>query len=152
MNPDERAMPPEDPPEDAQVRRLLRGLPEVDPPPGFFDRLIRRRRRRARAVAATAFALAIVAGGFVVAEATGITGEVDPSLVALAERHGPVLSVETATVAGRVEGDALPAPLPQAAPGIRSACSSTGPARCARTSANSMSADQKRSGLAIDQS
>jgi hypothetical protein len=110
VSPDERAVPPEDPPEDAQVRRLLRGLPEVDPPPGFFDDLIRRRRRRARTVAAAAFALAVVAGGFVVAEATGITGEVDPSLMELADRHGRVLTVDTATVAEQVEGEALPAP------------------------------------------
>jgi hypothetical protein len=61
-------------------------------------------------VAAAAFALAVVAGGFVVAEATGITGEVDPSLMELADRHGRVLTVDTATVAEQVEGEALPAP------------------------------------------
>ncbi len=110
MTPDDTAMPPDDLPEDPHLRRLLRGLPEVDPPDGFFDDLIRRKHRRARIVAGAALALAVVAGVVVVAHATGITGRADPVLDELADRHATVLTVDVRSLDGGMEGDDLPAP------------------------------------------
>ena len=98
------------PEEDDAVRRLLRGLPEVTPPEGFFDDLIRRRRRRARAVAVGGLAAAGVVGAIVVAQATGISGHVDPAMGDLAERHAQVMAVETASIRGAMPSDEVPAP------------------------------------------
>jgi hypothetical protein len=91
----------------AEVRRLLRGLPEVDPPEGFFDDLIRRKRNRARAVVVLGFVAAAVGGAIVVAQATGITGDVTPSIGDLTDRHDSMMTIGTA--AAREDRD-VPAP------------------------------------------
>lgn len=101
---------PPEPPEDDEVRRLLRGLPEVSPPEGFFDDLIRRRRRNARRLVLAGLALAVVAGGLVVAKTSGITGEVELVLGDLADRHATVVAIDVAQLRGQVDGDDLPAP------------------------------------------
>lgn len=95
---------------DAELRHLLRGLPEVDPPDGFFDDLIRRRRRRALAVAAGGLAAAAVVGAVVVAQASGIAGEASPPMGELADRHAAVLSADARSLRGGMDGDQLPAP------------------------------------------
>jgi hypothetical protein len=94
--------------DDEHVRRLLRDLPDVAPPDGFFDDLIRQRRRRARTVAVVGLAAAGVAGAIVVAQATGITGEVDPAMDDFAARHDQVLAIEATSV--RADEPDLPAP------------------------------------------
>jgi len=81
-------------PEDAEVRRLLQRLPEVAPPEGFFDDLIRHRRRRARTVAGVGIVAAAVVGAVVVAQATGITGDVAPPMSDLAARHEDLPGLE----------------------------------------------------------
>jgi hypothetical protein len=78
---------PREPDEGEDVRRLLQGLPEVDPPEGFYEHLIRRKRNRARAVVVLGLIAAAVGGAIVVAEATGVTGEVEPTMVDLVSRH-----------------------------------------------------------------
>ena len=77
-------------PEDEAVRRLLAGLPEVAPPDGFFDDLIRRRRRRARIVAGAGLAAAGVAGAIVVAMSPASPATSSPETATLADRarHG----------------------------------------------------------------
>jgi hypothetical protein len=87
------------------VRRLLRGLPDVDPPEGFFDDLIRHRRRRARTVVVVGLVAAGIVGALVVADASGITGEAEPEMAALAARHATMMTSE-------VDGgmDEMPAP------------------------------------------
>jgi hypothetical protein len=95
--------------EDEAVRRLLAGLPEVTPPDGFFDDLIRARRRRARIIAGAGLAAAGVAGAVVVAHVTGITGRVDPEMALLADRHATIVAVDV-EVPGQMPGDELPAP------------------------------------------
>jgi hypothetical protein len=94
--------------DDEEVRRLLQGLPEVAPPEGFFDHLIRQRRRRARAVAAGALVAAGVTGALVVGQASGITGDVTPPMSLLADFHDHA-AVEQASVQARTDGD-VPAP------------------------------------------
>jgi hypothetical protein len=94
--------------EDEEVRALLRGLPDVAPPEGFFDHLIRRRRRRARTVAGAALVAAGVTGAIVVAQATGITGDVSPPMSALADFHSEAAVVES-SMQGDPDGD-VPAP------------------------------------------
>ena len=79
---------------DEALRRLLRDLPEVEPPDGFFDGLIRTRRRKARAVVVSGLVAAGVVGALVVAEATGITGDADPEMDALAARHATMMTSE----------------------------------------------------------
>ncbi|HYF45240.1 MAG TPA: hypothetical protein VD926_03455 [Acidimicrobiales bacterium] len=79
---------------DDDVRRLLQGLPEVAPPEGFFDDLIRQRRRRARTVAVVGIVAAGVVGGVVVAQATGVTGEAAPPMSILAARHADLAGME----------------------------------------------------------
>jgi hypothetical protein len=92
----------------AEVRRLLRGLPEVDPPEGFFDDLIRRKRNRARAVVVLGFVAASLGGAIVVAQATGITGDVAPSIGDLTDRHDSMMTIgTTSTREGRAD---VPAP------------------------------------------
>ena len=87
-------------PDDGEdVRRLLGALPEVAPPDGFFDELIRRRHRRARMVAVVGLAAAGVVGAIVVAQATGITGDVEPPMGELAARHS-VLMTEDVSAEG----------------------------------------------------
>jgi hypothetical protein len=108
--PEDRVSTPEGPDEDEAVRRLLADLPEVTPPDGFFDDLIRTRRRRARVVAAAGLAAAGVAGAVVVAHVTGITGHVDPEMALLADRHATVLTVDVQSLRGQMEGDEVPAP------------------------------------------
>lgn len=108
--PEDRAGPAEGPEEDEAVRRLLADLPEVAPPDGFFDDLIRTRRRRARIIAGAGLAAAGVAGAVVVAHVTGITGHVDPEMALLADRHATVLTVDVQSLRGRMEGDEVPAP------------------------------------------
>ena len=100
----------EDGPEDEAVRHLLAGLPEVAPPEGFFDDLIRRRRRRARIIAGAGLAAAGLAGAVVVAHVTGITGHVEPEMASLAERHATVLTVDVHSTGQEMEGDEVPAP------------------------------------------
>lgn len=98
------------PEEDDAIRRLLAGLPEVAPPTGFFDDLIRRRRRRARAIAIGGLVAAGVVGAMVVTQATGIYGDVDPVTDILAERHEEVMTVESASIRGVMPADEVPAP------------------------------------------
>lgn len=99
------------PAEDDRVRRLLRGLPEVSPPDGFFDDLIRSRHRRARVVAGVGLAAALVAGAVVVGHATGITGhDGAPELAQMADRHRTVLTVDIRSIGGRMPADEVPAP------------------------------------------
>jgi hypothetical protein len=98
------------PPEDDAVRRLLRGLPEVAPPEGFFDDLIRRRRRRARAIAMGGIAAAGVVGAIVVAQATGIHGVAEPAMGDLTERHEEAMTVPASEVPGEMPADEVPAP------------------------------------------
>ena len=88
------------PADDDDVRHLLRGLPEVAPPEGFFDDLIRRRRRRARAIAVGGIAAAGVVGAMVVAQATGIHGDAEPAMGDLAERHEEVMAVPASAIRG----------------------------------------------------
>jgi hypothetical protein len=95
---------------DDPVRRLLRDLPEVAPPAGFYDQLIRRRRRRARAVACGALAAAVVVGALVVGHASGITGQVVPRLGELIGRHESVVTVNASTLTGLMPADEVPAP------------------------------------------
>ena len=104
--PDDRSGPAED----EAVRRLLQDLPEVAPPEGFFDDLIRQRRRRARGVALGGLAAAGVVGAVVVAQATGIYGNVNPAMGDLAERHAEVMTIETASFRGAMPSDDVPAP------------------------------------------
>ena len=99
-----------DGPEDEAMRRLLADLPEVAPPDGFFDDLIRRRRRRARIIAGAGLAAAGVAGAIVVAHVTGITGHVDPETAMLADRHATVLTVDVQSIGEQLAGDEVPAP------------------------------------------
>lgn len=81
-------------PDDGEdVRRLLQGLPEVAPPEGFFDDLIRHRRNKARAVVVVGLVAAGVVGALVVADATGITGEAEPEIETLAARHETVMTI-----------------------------------------------------------
>jgi len=75
------------PREEEALRRLLRGLPDVAPPEGFYEALIRRRRRRARAIALGGLGAAAVVGLAVVAQATGITGDARLALDELVGRH-----------------------------------------------------------------
>ncbi len=99
-----------EPPDDDAVRRLLQGLPEVAPPEGFFDDLIRRRRRRARAIAVGGIAAAGVVGAMVVAQATGIHGDAEPAMGDLAERHEEVMAVPASSIRGEMPADEVPAP------------------------------------------
>lgn len=98
------------PEDDDAVRRLLRGLPEVAPPEGFFDDLIRSRRRRARAIALAGLGAAGMVGAIVVAQATGIYGDVDPVMGDLAERHEEVMTVPASAIRGEMPADEVPAP------------------------------------------
>ena len=98
------------PEEDDAVRRLLRGLPEVTPPDGFFDGLIRARHRRARAIAIGGLAAAGVVGALVVAQATGVYGEADPPMQDLAARHAEAMAVPAVRIGGEMPADELPAP------------------------------------------
>ena len=97
-------------PEDDEMRRLLRGLPEVDPPDGWFDDLIRSRRRRARAIALAGLAAAGMVGAMVVAQATGIYGDVEPAMDDLADRHEEVMAVSASSIRGEMPADEVPAP------------------------------------------
>lgn len=98
------------PEEDDAMRRLLRGLPEVSPPEGWFDDLIRSRRRRARAIALAGLAAAGMVGAMVVAQATGIYGDVEPAMDDLAERHEQVMTVPAESIRGEMPADEVPAP------------------------------------------
>lgn len=99
-----------EPAEDADLRRLLHELPEVSPPDGFFDELIRRRRRRARAIAAGGLAAAGVVGALVVSHATGIWGDATPPVDDLAGRHETMVDGDPRVLRGAMEGDEVPAP------------------------------------------
>lgn len=101
---------PPGPDADDAVRRLLRDLPEVTPPEGFFEDLIRSRHRRARSIALVGLAAAGVAGAIVVGQATGITGEADPPMDELADRHEQVIGVEARTLRGEMPAEDVPAP------------------------------------------
>ena len=92
---------PREPEDGEDVRRLLQGLPEVDPPEGFFDHLIRRKRRRARTVVVVGLVAAGVVGAIVVAQATGITGEVEPTTSELVDLHQALMAQDD-----EPEGDA----------------------------------------------
>jgi hypothetical protein len=92
------------------VRRMLQGLPDVAPPDGFYDDLIRRRRRRARTVAGVALVAAGVAGGVVVAQATGITGQATLPMDSMTDRHD-VMAVEAS-----LQGEMSEVPAPYQAP------------------------------------
>jgi hypothetical protein len=83
--------------EDEEIRRLLQGMPEVSPPDGFFDDLIKQRHRKARIVAGVGWVLVGVGFAIVVAQATGITGEVAPRMGDLAARHSTLMSQEIST-------------------------------------------------------
>jgi len=98
------------PEDDDEMRRLLRGLPEVSPPDGWFDDLIRSRRRRARAIALAGLAAAGMVGAMVVAQATGIYGDVEPAMDDLAERHAEVMTVPAQSLRGEMPADEVPAP------------------------------------------
>jgi hypothetical protein len=97
-------------PEDDELRRLLRDLPEVAPPDGFFEDLIRRRRRRARATTIGGLAAAGVVGAIVVAQATGVHGRADPPMGDLAQRHEAVMAVPASAITGEMPADEVPAP------------------------------------------
>ena len=88
---------PLEPDDGEDVRRLLQGLPEVDPPEGFYEHLIRRKRNRARAVVVLGLFAAAVGGAIVVAQATGVTGEVEPTMVDLVDRHEDLMEEEAET-------------------------------------------------------
>lgn len=110
-----------DPAADADLRRLLHDLPEVEPPDGFFDDLIRRRRRRARAIAAGGLAAAGLVGALVVSHANGVWGEADPPMAELLGRHAQVVDGDPEMLRGAMEGDEVPAPYaaPEALAGMR---------------------------------
>jgi hypothetical protein len=95
-------------PSDDAVRRALRDLPEVAPPEGFYDALIRRRRRRARIIASAGLTAAALVGAAVVGQATGITGEVAPQLSDLVGLHQTVVEEGQASLI-RLDAD-VPAP------------------------------------------
>lgn len=111
----------EDPAADADLRRLLHDLPEVDPPAGFFDELIRRRRRRARAIAAGGLAAAGLVGVLVVAHANGVWGEADPPMAELVGRHTQMAEGDPELLRGAMDGDEVPPPYvaPEALAGMR---------------------------------
>jgi hypothetical protein len=88
---------PDEPDEGEDVRRLLQGLPDVDPPDGFYEHLIRKKRNQARAVVVLGLIAATVGGAIVVAQATGVTGEVEPPMIDLAERHEELMAEEAET-------------------------------------------------------
>ena len=98
------------PEEDEAMRRLLRGLPEVAPPEGWFDDLIRSRRRRAHVMALAGLAAAGMVGAMVVTQATGIYGDVEPAMDDLAERHEEVMTVPASSIRGEMPADEVPAP------------------------------------------
>ena len=89
--------PPEEPDEGEDVRRLLQGLPDVDPPDGFYEHLIRKKRNRARAVVVLGLVAAAIGGAIVVAQATGVTGDVEPTMVDLVDRHEDLMADEGQT-------------------------------------------------------
>ncbi len=92
---------------DEELHRLLHGLPEVTPPDGFYDGIIRKGRRRARTVVVVGLVAAGVVGAMVVSQATGVTGEVTPPVSMLADRHD-IYGLEDAEE--RDIGDDVPAP------------------------------------------
>ena len=98
---------PREPDDGEDVRRLLQGLPEVDPPDGFYEQLIQKKRNRARAVVVLGLLLAAVGGAIVVSQASGITGEVEPTVGDLMARHQEMMAEDDDTVAhARTEVDA----------------------------------------------
>jgi hypothetical protein len=92
-----------DPDEGEDVRRLLQGLPEVDPPDGFYEHLIRKKHNRARAVVVLGLVAAAVGGAIVVAQATGVTGEVEPTTGDLISRHEALMAQEEVEGVGDAE-------------------------------------------------
>lgn len=96
----------------ARVRSMVRGLPAVEPPPAFFERLLagsedgeqntnearsrrhmpRHRRRRRVAVSSVAAVVAIAAAMFLFLGFTPLTDQIVPPVEAFAERHNSMMS------------------------------------------------------------
>ena len=109
-----------------QVRTALRDLPPVDPPFGFYERLLRPARRPSHIGAKVGGALAAAAAAVVlIVGITPATDSVVPPVAAYAERHlemepiaatteAPATTTTTSTTAAAPSDDMDFAPLPDA--------------------------------------
>ena len=79
----------------AEVRSLVRGLPPVDPPFGFYERMVHppRRRRRVGRIALGA-ATALVAAFVLLAGLTPVADPIVPAVEAFAQRHDAMMGSE----------------------------------------------------------
>jgi hypothetical protein len=97
---------------DDAIRRLLRDLPEVPPPKGWFEGLIHRRRQRARALATGSLVAAGLVGVLVVAQTTGITGTASTPIAELAGRHQRIVTIGPLASEPAMDPDEVPPPYP----------------------------------------
>ena len=105
-------MSPEQP-EDTGVRRVLGGLPPVDPPPGFLPGLVRRTRLRADSLVASGLAVAFVVLTVGVAAESGVDEhDVEPRLERLLDQHEAAMGPGSGQVGGfeRTDTEELGAP------------------------------------------
>ena len=92
------------------VRSLLGDLPPVEPPAGFFADLIRRRHRHAIVAVACAVIVAAGAWALVVDDTSGVTGQVQPDVDALRDRHMDSADSVPADFEPMLDDQPMPAP------------------------------------------